>query len=221
MNAHLKILALLLGTVSLAACGGSSGGNTDDDMEEMEEMEDDAMSRPSFDELAAALQATGDGIDLFGEDDLDPAAPSDVLVAGDATYSGQIAVLIGDSIDDPNVEDIDQSDILGEAHLDVAFTTTGGELSGTLDNFVGRDGVEYEGTVDIDEADLVVDADIVAVVTTLDGDITDPDGAITSVEGDLIGAFAEGDIFVGAAGGEVTSEEGTDEFLGIIVAAED
>jgi len=93
-------------------------------------------------------------------------------------------------------------------------------LSGQMQDFVGNDGEDYSGIVDIAEADLEVSTTGVGVSTTVEGTLTDQDSDSIDVDGELIGAFGEGDVFVGVSVGEVTSDEGTEEFLGVLIATD-
>lgn len=211
MTNIVKVSSVLLGAVLLAGCGGSGG----------KAMIEDLGPTPTFSQMGAAADASGAAIGLLTDteaDDLGPALPSDLLTPGSATYDGQVAVLIGDSINDENREDLSDADVLGLVTLEVDFTTSGGSLSGEMYNFVDSEGELFSGELDIAETALTVDPTAVGVIAGVSGTLTDESNIDTDIEADLIGFFIEQGYFLGIAGGTVESQGLTDDFIGVLIA---
>jgi len=97
MKTTLKMTTILAGLLTLTACGGGGGSGGGSAL----------LDDPSFDVLAAAFDSSIEAIGLDEDDfELEPESPDTLLVPGSATYTGQIAVLLGDAIDDEDIEDV-------------------------------------------------------------------------------------------------------------------
>jgi len=226
------IAPMFIGTLMLAGCGGSGGG--------------DGCSTGDFCDISADLEETLEEAGLGSINDVDdepgtdssnlPTPIDDLPDSGDVTFSGQVAVQL-------EVNDVQTDLILGNTEMVVTFTETNGSFSGTASSFVSQTNGRYAGELDLSNGELIqggdefvagVNAatgstssgtlatqDLVGMISDVDGTLTAAGGAETTFDGNFIGTFNGDDAdVIGIARGDTESNGVSGEFLGVLVAVQ-
>lgn len=222
---------LIVAAALLAGCGGSGGGDECAPGAFCDITQDlaDTLSKAGLDDAPDTSGAVG-------------AAPTssitdfeDLPTAGDANYSGQLALQIAEG-----------ELIVGNTDITVVFSDTGGSLSGDASGFVGEttgvytggltisEGVIYRGSETFlsavqtavgDDADVADETDtnenVAGIVADVSGTLTASNANETTLDGSLIGAFSgENADIVGLTVGTAVSDDSAGEFAGVLIAVD-
>jgi hypothetical protein len=185
----------------LAGCGG--GGDEGDE------------DRPSRSEMLTLARNLGEA-----SEELDYTDPESLPTTGSAEYDGIMSIETGGSSGAP-------SRMVGELGLEVNFGRDGNFLSGEAENFVGSNGKELDGSLEISagglDRDVDPDSDVPTYVGSIEGTLENPNGAEYRMSGSLEGDFRgeEPDYAVGTVDGILRGPDGNGTFDGDFVAERD
>jgi len=185
----LRAMFLTTVTVSLAACGGSSGGGA------------------SYDEL---LQDYENTINAGFESDAEIATFASLQAAGSATYSGQSAIFLNvdeleavADVDAPS--DLPEPTLLGQINLQTSFGSDAGTISGSMSRFVDSNENAKSGTIDVFDGVIAGDDDGNGLVFLFEGDLNGAGAGSRSYQGGAYGAISDdGDLVAAGLGGSLT-----------------
>ena len=189
-----KNYLLLVAMLGLTACGGSSTEFVQDmdfdDQDDDDLDDDDDMGNMT---TAASFQTLVDSnlaLDLAGPGTVTPVETleSASSAASGATYTGYINFF--DEDDDRRTL---ERDIAGTLTLEIDFSSSDDALTGTVSDLTRRDGVTFDGDLELSSPNVFTNDDGGALFADIIGRATDTEGNLADFDASLNSTKAFGD----------------------------